>query len=231
MNLFYEPALAHGESSLGEDESHHALKVLRLREGDELRATDGAGTFYDCSVKGSVKGICQLIINKKIPGPEKRYHTHLAVGMIKNADRMEWLVEKATEFGVDHISFISTDHSERRKANQERLEKIAVSAMKQSLQCRLPKVDTGLTFDACISMQAAAQKFIAHLADGAGHLKNVAQPGKNYLVLIGPEGDFSPAELDRARLNEFIVAGLGPRRLRTETAALAACHVLALLNE
>lgn len=231
MNLFYAPALLNGILRLSEDESHHALKVLRLKAGDELRATDGVGSFYDCQVTDTTKGVCQVKVLKKTTPPHPGFRIHLAVGIIKTSDRMEWLVEKATELGVEQISFFTPTRSERKKANQDRLRKIALSAMKQSLQPWLPFVDVHRDFSDLITEPGESQTFIAHAGEGVPHLKDVVKKKQHYLILIGPEGDFTNEELEEARVKSITMVGLGPHRLRTETAAIAACHVLNLVNE
>jgi 16S rRNA (uracil1498-N3)-methyltransferase len=158
------------------------------------------------------------------------YNIHIALAPTKNHDRLEWFVEKATEVGINCVSFFVSDHSERRKINHDRLQKVAVSGMKQSLKVWLPEIRDAVPF-AAVLREKADQKFIAHLGeDPAANLFDVAKKEASVLVLIGPEGDFTIEELAKATSSNFQQVTLGPHRLRTETAALAAAHTLSLVN-
>lgn len=231
MNLFYQPDLPKGILYLDEDESHHAVKVFRLTEGDSIEVTDGVGALYTCRITKAEARKCQFEITNKIVQPLKSHFIHIAIAPTKNNDRIEWFIEKAVEIGVDQISFLLCQKSERKNINLERFQRQAISAMKQSHQSVLPILSPLEKFSH-FANQKADQKFIAHVdLKNPDHLKDKALKGKKYLVLIGPEGDFSKEELLQAEQNGFNKISLGPNRLRTETAGLAACHILSLLNQ
>jgi 16S rRNA (uracil1498-N3)-methyltransferase len=204
--------------------------VLRLKPGDEIRVTDGQGSFYQCIISDSRNGVCVFRIKDKQAIPRPPYSIHIAVAPTKNHDRIEWLVEKGTEIGVDRITFMVCEHSERRNVNLERLQKMVVSAMKQSLKAWLPLIDPLLRFDNVLN-EPADHKFIACLDEASPvSLFDQAKPGGRSLVLIGPEGDFTSQELASAEQAHFQRVALGNHRLRTETAALVAATTLALVN-
>lgn len=228
MHLFYQPDLS--TLQLPDDEAHHAMKVLRLQAGDEIEITDGMGLWALAKIKVITKTTCTFeILQKKFIGPRK-FSIHLAIAPTKNIDRIEWMLEKCIELGIEKITLLSTQHSERRKVNLERLTKITTAAMKQSQQVWLPLLDE--TNFAELLQTEASQKFIAHV-DSANPelLQKVAVPLGHYLILIGPEGDFSNDEVNQAMSYGFKKVSLGPTRLRTETAGLAACHILNLINQ
>jgi 16S rRNA (uracil1498-N3)-methyltransferase len=231
VNLFYQPGLPDGICYLDPEESRHVIKVLRKKKGDPIRLTDGMGTFYDATINHPDAYRCTFDLHQNISVPENNYRIHIAISPTKNSDRIEWFVEKAVEFGVDEVTLMECDHTERQHVKIERLEKMAVSAMKQSLKARLPIINRLTSFQDVIRGASATEKFIAHVDhENPNQLKNLVAPGASYLVLIGPEGDFSLAELTLAESNNFKKVGLGPSRLRTETAGLAACHILNLAN-
>ena len=230
MNLFYQPGISEGVYYLDAEESRHAVRVLRMSEGDSLTVTDGKGFFYSAKITKADSKKCQFEILDRKGTPRKKFYIHVAIAPTKNADRIEWFVEKTTEIGVDEISFILCKNSERKVINAERIEKIAVSAMKQSQQASLPKLNELIPFKKIVEAKAD-QKFIGFVdPSNPLHLKALAQPEKKYLMLIGPEGDFSNEELELARKNDFEKASLGTNRLRTETAGLVAVQILALAN-
>ncbi len=230
MNLFYQPLIPQGISYLDADESRHCVKVLRHTIGDTLRITDGQGFFYNAIITKADDRQCTFRIAETIAQPVRDFTIHIAISPTKNADRIEWFVEKAVELGVDTISIVECENTERTYLKKERLEKVAISAMKQSLKATLPRIEGLLPFQD-IFRTNASQKFIAYVDQrNPDHLKNLATTGKDYVVLIGPEGDFSPNELNAALQNGFKKVSLGPSRLRTETAGLAACHILNLIN-
>ena len=231
MNLFYQPQLPQGILHLDSDESRHVVKVLRKKQGDPIRLTDGKGIFYEVTITDPDSHRCAFAIQKKISAPPRNFLIHIAISPTKNADRIEWFVEKAVEFGIDEITLIECDHTERQHLKVERLEKMAISAMKQSLKAKLPVIHPLTNFRNVILAADAKQKFIAHVdSENPNQLKNLVTPGSSYLVLIGPEGDFSEEELTLAEARAFKKVSLGPSRLRTETAGLAACHILNLAN-
>lgn len=233
MHLFFQPDFS-SISALTDDEAFHAAKVLRLREGETVQVTDGQGSWYDAQVRQSTPKRCDLHILKQTTYKPRPYSIEIALAPTKNIDRIEWFVEKATEMGIDKISFFYTKHSERRTIKLDRLQKIAVSAMKQSLQAYLPQLEEVGDFEKWLpkASEATAQKFIAHLPDDVlpPHLLKSALPNQNYLVLIGPEGDFTTKEIELTQQLGFQMAVLGNTRLRTETAALVACQTLHLVN-
>jgi 16S rRNA (uracil1498-N3)-methyltransferase len=233
MQLFYLPEITKGSRQLSEEESMHCVRVLRMKEKDTIRIVDGQGGFYSAEiVKADPKKCLFEIKDTEKSSRQKNYHIHIAIAPTKSADRTEWFVEKAVEFGVDEISFIRTEHSERKHLNAERMKKIAVSAMKQSVKAYLPVISELITFKEFISHTRKGQKFVAHLEAGEKkHLKDLVIRNEKYCILIGPEGDFSPAEIELAMKNEFIPVTLGNSRLRTETAGIAACHIMNLMNE
>ncbi|MBS1487435.1 MAG: 16S rRNA (uracil(1498)-N(3))-methyltransferase [Bacteroidetes bacterium] len=224
MNLFYQPEICHGVHHLSEEETRHA-KVLRLKRGDAIDLTDGLGFFYTATIT-KVDKQCEFEITKKKAASQKKFSIHIAIAPTKNADRMEWFVEKATEIGINKISFVLCQKSERKTINIDRIEKIAVSAMKQSHQAWLPKI-SGIKKFSEIICESADQKFIAFVEpQNPLHLKQLTEPNKNYMVLIGPEGDFSDEELKMAQSRGFQKVSLGENRLRTETAGLMVCSIL-----
>jgi 16S rRNA (uracil1498-N3)-methyltransferase len=231
VNLFYQPLIPQGIHYLDEEESKHCIKVLRRRQGDSLHITDGKGAFYDALITEADSRRCAFTIQHTQREAGRPFSIHIAISPTKNADRIEWFVEKAVEIGVDRITLLECQHSERSYLKTERLKKVAVSAMKQSVKATLPEVVGIITFNDLVLQAGEQQKFIAHVdATNPLHLKQAATPSASYLVLIGPEGDFSTAELAAAASQGFSKVSLGHSRLRTETAGMAACHILSLVN-
>lgn len=231
MHLFFQPDFSN-TFSLTEEEAFHATKVLRLKKGDEVSVTDGNGWFYWGVLEDVQQKNCKVKVIKTQNFEKRPFEIELVIAPTKNIDRIEWLVEKATEIGIDKISFVYTQRSERRVIKLERIHKIAVSAMKQSLQAYLPIIKEAGDFKKYVSQITANQKFVAHLPEKQTpqHLIEKAIPNQNYVVLIGPEGDFTEDELNFAIENNFEMAVLGQTRLRTETAALVACQALHFVN-
>jgi len=230
VNLFYQPGIPEGIHHLDREESHHVIRVLRMSEGQNLDLTDGRGFFYVARITKADPKKCEFEIVNKREAPKRNFHIHIAIAPTKNMDRTEWFIEKAIEIGVDQISFLLCKNSERKVINQERIEKIAISAMKQSQQAWFPRLSQMIPFKEIISTQSD-QKFIAYVdSENPKHLKDSISSGKKYLVLIGPEGDFSKEELTQAINSGFEKVSLGANRLRTETAGLAAVHILNLKN-
>lgn len=232
MQIFYTPDIAL-RAELPEEEAGHCIRVLRLTEGDKILLTDGKGMFYKAAISRAHPKHCEVDILESWQQPALwNFQLHIAVAPTKNMDRMEWFAEKATEIGIDAITCLNCRFSERKEVKPARLEKILVSAMKQSQKATLP-VLTGMTdFCTFVTQPFDGRKFIAHCEEGDKKLlKQLYQPGENALVLIGPEGDFSPEEIELALKNGFLPISLGESRLRTETAALVACHTIHVLNQ
>ena len=232
MHVFYTPDIA-VDGELPEEEAGHCLRVLRLGVGDEVMLTDGKGFFYKAVITAATGKRCQVKVVETIGQvPLWNGHLHLAMAPTKNMDRIEWFAEKATEIGFDELSFVNCRFSERKVIKTERIEKIVVSAVKQSLKARKPLVNELTDFGKFIQQKFEGQKFIAHCYEGDKPLlKDVLIPGKNAVVLIGPEGDFSPEEVQKAEAAGFQAISLGKSRLRTETAALVAVHIMNLFNQ
>ena len=236
MQLFYAPEADFSRDmyTFSEEESRHIVRVLRMTVGEEVFLTDGQGTLARGEITdGSIKN-CTVVLREVMPEFEQRpYRMHLAVAPTKNADRIEWMVEKATEIGVDTITLLLTEHSERRVLRTDRLEKIAVGAIKQSQKAYLPCIEPLIPFSEWVTRPFEGLKLIAHCEEGSDKvsMKSLVKPASDVLVLIGPEGDFSPAEIAQAVQNGFRPVSLGRSRLRTETAAIAAVHTVALINE
>lgn len=231
MNLFYAPDIQ-SCPELPEDEAQHAIRVLRLTVGDSLTITDGRGALYEAEVAGIQGRRCTVnILRSQSQRPLWHGHLHLAIAPTKNLDRMEWLVEKATEIGIDEITFLNCRYSERRVIKTDRLERVAIAAMKQSLKARLPKINPMEDFGHFLLHPLNGQYFIAHCHPG--NKLNLPQGMTAYsdtVVLIGPEGDFSEQEVALATERGYQPVSLGPSRLRTETAALVACHLMTLTH-
>lgn len=231
MQIFYTPDIA-VSNELPEEEAGHCIRVLRLTEGDGVLLTDGKGFFYKAVISRAHPKHCEVDILEKWEQPALwDFYLHIAVAPTKNMDRMEWFVEKATEIGIDAVTCLNCRFSERREIKPARLEKILVSAMKQSQKATLPEL-TGMTdFHSFVARPFNGRKFIAHCEEGEKPLlQHACRPGENALVLIGPEGDFSPEEISLALQQGFEPVSLGKSRLRTETAALVACHTVHILN-
>jgi 16S rRNA (uracil1498-N3)-methyltransferase len=229
MHTFYAPDLSGATYTLPEDESKHAVRVLRLSPGQAVELLDGRGGRYTAAVADANPKRCQLRISHHAAVAPRPYFTHVAVAPTKSLDRMEWFVEKAVEVGVERLTFLRCARSERRELKLERLEKIAISALKQSGQAWLPQLDEMTDFTAFVADVAPATTFIAHLEEGERTaLAQVAGAGPGCCVLIGPEGDFTPEEIKLALNRGIRPVALGPSRLRTETAALAAVFTVHL---
>ncbi|MCI1187353.1 16S rRNA (uracil(1498)-N(3))-methyltransferase [Hymenobacter sp. DH14] len=231
MHTFFAPDLSGSTYTLPEDESKHAVRVLRLAPGDAVELLDGRGGLYAAAVAEANPKRCQLRITGHTHEAPRSHFTHVAVAPTKNLDRMEWFVEKAVEVGVERISFLRCARSERRELKLERLEKIAISALKQSGQAWLPQLDELQDFGAFVAGVAPETTYIAHLEEGERTaLAQVAGAGPGCCVLIGPEGDFSPQEIALALARGIRPVTLGASRLRTETAALGAVFTAQLVR-
>lgn len=232
MSLFYVPDIA-DSWELSQEEAAHAIRVLRLQAGDKLEITDGAGSLYPTRV-ASVQGKHCYVEPVEAVRVPKNWNgmLHIAIAPTKNMDRIEWFAEKATEIGLDALTFLNCRFSERKVVKPERVERIVVSAMKQSLKYSKPVVGDMVDFKKFIAAERNGAKYIAHCYDSERVLlKDILVPGEDATVLIGPEGDFSPEEVELAIKAGYRPVSLGSSRLRTETAALVACHTFILKNE
>lgn len=232
MHVFYTPDISSKLYTLNEEESKHCSKVLRLTKGDQIHLIDGKGGLYKAEIIEAGKKNVQLqVLETKLEFGKRNHHLHIAIAPTKNIDRLEWFLEKATEIGIDEITPIICDRSERKIIKEDRLEKVITSAVKQSLTAYHPKLNQTISFQNFIKQNLKGDKLIAHCMDGEKSFINQhITPEQSYLVLIGPEGDFSPEELNIALLNGYKPVTLGNTRLRTETAALAACFEVNYIN-
>ena len=232
MQIFYIPQVTGKRIAPDAAESKHMVKVLRMKKGDRVHVVDGTGGFYEAEITDDNPKKCVLsVLNSKHEFGKRDFRLHIAIAPTKNNDRFEWFLEKATELGIDEITPVMCEHSERKVIKPGRLEKILVSAMKQSVKAYLPILNPLVSLSEMIESGGANLKFIAHCDKGnKEHLKNVVMPKENVVVLIGPEGDFSAAEIAEAVKNNFTPVTLGASRLRTETAGVAACHIVNLIN-
>lgn len=234
MHIFYTPLISADETdfTLSEEESKHCVRVLRLAIGSNVRLIDGKGGVFEAQViddhpKRTRLRIDSFTISEKI----RDYHLHLMVAPTKNIERFEWFLEKATEIGVDEITPIVCDHSERKEVKWDRLNKIIIAAMKQSQQYYLPQLNDIIGFNEIISKNTSSKKFIAHCEDGKKQfLSECLNPKEDVIILIGPEGDFSSQEIKQAIAASFVPISLGNTRLRTETAATVAVLETSLIN-
>lgn len=231
MALFYVPNIAAG-NVLPEEESQHAVKVLRLQAGAEITIVDGVGGLYKARINRPHPKHCSFeIINSQLEVGKRNFKLHIAIAPTKNIERLEWFIEKATEIGIDEITPIVCRFSERKIVKEERLEKIIVSAAKQSLKAYFPKLNPLITFDQLMKCNEGSQKFIAHCYEADKRLlQTEISKTSDVLILIGPEGDFSPEEVEKAISLGFVPVSLGESRLRTETAGVVACHTVAIVN-
>ena len=233
MQLFYNPNLdgSFMQFSFTSDESKHIIKVLRKKEGDILSITNGKGRIYKAKIIDANFKKCRV----EIASSEKRHppmHSlHLVVAPTKMNERFEWFLEKATEIGVNEITPIICERSERKIIKLERMQKVIQSAMKQSLQAYLPKLNAAISYSEYLKTDKNGLLFIAHCDEGEKmELKRRVAPDKDVTILIGPEGDFTPDEISQAYKSGFLPVSLGKNRLRTETAAIFACTTVALIN-
>lgn len=234
MQLFYAPDITPPEYTLCEEESKHCIRVLRLAEGDPLHITDGRGTMYECRIVAADARRCTVRVVAAHEEFEKMpYRLIMAVAPTKNIDRFEWFLEKATEIGVSEIIPLECDHSERRSIKTERETKVITAAVKQSLKAYHPRLHGLTTFSEALAMPFEGRRFIAHCDTPVGeklYLPDTLEAGGSAMIFIGPEGDFSPAEIARAVGAGCTEITLGQQRLRTETAAVVAVTMAAVKN-
>jgi 16S rRNA (uracil1498-N3)-methyltransferase len=233
MHIFYTPDISGKSYTLDETESKHCARVLRLVKGDMITLVDGKGGFYTAEINDPNPKRCRIdVIKSEQNFGLQGFQVNIAIAPTKNMERIEWFLEKATEIGINRITPLLCRFSERKEIKHERLEKVMISAMKQSLKAYLPQLDEMTKFSNFIHQPFEGQKFIAHCEDQYRDLlKSKIMPGENYLILIGPEGDFSTEEIEMALKEGFHPVSLGNSRLRTETAGVVACHTFNLLNE
>lgn len=256
MYLFYTPDIAVSQT-LSEEESQHCVRVLRYDRGDEILLTDGRGTTYKARITNPHPKHCEFeILSSQTQEPHHHFHLHIAIAPTKNVERLEWMVEKCTEIGVDEITPLLCRFSERKTLRVDRLEKIVLSAAKQSLTPYLPVVNDLTPFDEFIQTHSAKRSFCEAVLQSEGRsfspqgcfyiahcyeqdkrelkdeiIANTKHQTPDITILIGPEGDFSEAEIDLALKNGYVPVSLGNSRLRTETAGVVACHTAILLNQ
>jgi len=235
--MFYCPDILQ-TLCLGEEESQHCVQVLRAQVGDRINITDGLGHLYQAEITNPHRKHCQVkILVEHTPSALHKGHIHIAIAPTKNIDRFEWFIEKATEIGVDEITPLLCEHSERKVVNPERMNRIMVAAAKQSLKVMYPVIHPLTSFSDFLAQTQADDLLIAHCEDGyaaSDHKHALLQsltPGYSVAIMIGPEGDFSPEEISQALSFGYRPISLGNARLRTETAGLVACHTAVLINE
>lgn len=237
MQLFYSPDILSGaipqQVQLAEEESAHCVRVLRKKAGDTIQITDGRGGLFEAVVNNNDPKKCLVtVVSTSAMLPRRPYQVHIAVAPTKNIDRIEWFLEKATEIGISEITPVICEHSERTVLRTDRLQKILISAMKQSMNLHLPLLNEPVKLANFLKKEYSGQKFIGYVEEKQEVLlKQRYQKGSDCLVLIGPEGDFSKEELEKAKQKGFETISLGNSRLRTETAALVATMTINLLND
>ena len=234
MQLFYNPQIDEKTESFSFDkeESKHIIKVLRKKDTDILFVTNGMGLLFETEIILASDNKCTVKILAIEKAKPSNFYLHLVVAPTKMNDRYEWFLEKATEIGVDEITPIICDRSERKVINKDRFEKIILTALKQSNALFLPKLNEAVSFKDFIKRKNKGLQLIAHCEEtNKKSLKSVLRPNENATILIGPEGDFSEKEIALALENNFIPVSLGNTRLRTETAAVVACHSVVFVNE
>jgi 16S rRNA (uracil1498-N3)-methyltransferase len=233
MHVFYTPDLDAQTYILNEEESRHCSRVLRLTKGDQVQLIDGKGGFYVAEILSETKkNVILGILKTTLEYQKPNHHLHIAIAPTKNIDRLEWFLEKATEIGISEITPLICERSERKIVKEDRLNKVITSAVKQSMQAYHPLLNDAISFNELIGRKTDAEKMIAHCIDGERrqYISQLVKPAEHYLILIGPEGDFSPNEISLALQNGFKPLTLGNSRLRTETAGLAACFEVNYLN-
>jgi len=233
MHIFYTPDITQNTYTLNEEESKHCVRVLRLPVGALVNLVDGKGGFYTAEITSdNPKKVSLNILKVETEFHKRNHYLHIAVAPTKNIDRIEWFLEKATELGIDEITPIITDRSERRVVKEDRLNKVITSAVKQSIKAYHPILNESIPFNKFLNSSIEGEKLIAHCIDNheKKYISELVMPHQKYLVLIGPEGDFTPEEVNLALNKGFKPLTLGDNRLRTETAALSVCFEINYLN-
>jgi len=225
----HDPSSA--EIVLDEDTSRHIVQVLRMKRGEKVNLTDGKGNLLNCVINDDHKKHCTISVESKIKNPKSKRNVAIGISLLKNANRFEWFLEKATEIGVDEIIPLICERTEKEKFRHDRLHTILVSAMLQSQQCWLPALHEPIAYELLFRQEEVAnvsQKFIAHCAEeekvNIANLVKETHPSQ--IILIGPEGDFTPEEISLALRHQFVPVSLGQTRLRYETAAMVAATIL-----
>ncbi len=233
MPVFYSPQIDQKLAILSEEESRHIIKVLRMTEGDPLEMVDGRGNYYTGIISVPDPKACQAQINDIVPGHKRRdYFLHIAIAPPKSSDRFEWFLEKATEIGVDEISPVICARSERNRIRHDRSQKILIAAMKQSGRALLPRLNQEIPLSDFLKRSRADIKLIAHCNTTENqHIAAKPQKNQSWITLIGPEGDFTPDEIEATRLIDYREINLGEAIYRTETAGIIACHTISLLYQ
>jgi len=232
MHIFYTPNIQGNTGILDEIESHHCIKVLRLKTGDEVILVDGKGGYYKGFISLPDHRSCSITINRtQTDFGKKDYKLQIAIAPTKNIERLEWFLKKATVIGIDEITPLICQRSERKIIRQDRLEKVITSAMKQSIKAYHPVFNPIVSLDEFLKAQFTGTRMMAHCMDGTRQeLIKMKPKNKDFTILIGPEGDFSDSELRLALSKDFIPVSFGSSRLRTETAGVVACQIIADLS-
>jgi 16S rRNA (uracil1498-N3)-methyltransferase len=234
MQIFYAPDITGNTYTLDENESKHIIRVLRMTKGSEVRLIDGKGNLYEGIISDPDQKKCSIDITGIIEDFEKRnYKLHIAISPLKNPDRFEWFIEKSVEIGIDEITPLICKYTEKPGIKSERINNLIISAMKQSLKASRPRLNEPCNFKEFISRYSEGTLLIAHCEDSPERVRisDVYQKNNDAIILIGPEGDFSKEEISFALAREYISVHLGPSRLRTETAGIAACHSIYFINQ
>ena len=235
MNIFYAPDITKDNYTFSETESKHIVRVLRLKSGELINIIDGKGSFYTAKIINENPKKCQVVVETIEKDYDKRdFNLSIAIAPTKNNDRFEWFCEKATEIGIDKIIPIISFQSERRNIKPDRFKKKIISAVKQSLKAYMPEFTELVKFKDLIEKDFDGKKYIAHCNDAVkkiNHLKDLYKKGEDVLVLIGPEGDFTPEEVEQAIENGFEEITISKSRLRTETAGIVTAEIINLINE
>jgi 16S rRNA (uracil1498-N3)-methyltransferase len=231
MQLYFASSLTGPEIILEKDESHHLVHVVRKKAGDHLLLTDGKGRMMEAEIIKADAKACLLVPVADVKHHQHNYHLHIAIAPTKNIDRLEWFIEKAVETGINEITPVITARSERKTINADRLNKLMISAAKQSRKSLFPVLNPLVKFNDFITHQETGRRFIALCEDEMPFFSNSFMKQENVLVMIGPEGDFTAEENQKAIRSDFKGVSLGEYRLRTETAALMACTTVAIINQ
>lgn len=231
MQIFYTPDISGSEYILSEDESKHAIRVLRMNLGDHIFLVDGKGAFIEAIIADAHPKKCRIIVRNVVADFEKRdYYIHIAISPLKHPDRLEWFLEKATEIGIDEITPLLCERTEKKSFNLSRSNRVIESAMKQSIKAYHPVINPLTKFNDFVKRVGEEVKMIACCEGGRKLIMECYKPGQKALILIGPEGDFSDEEITLAKAHDFVPITLGTSRLRTETAGVAACHSISFVN-